>query len=289
VFDHTSLIRFVEQRFGVTEPNITPWRRAVAGDLTSAFDFKTPNSAVTQLPSTVAYQPPDNQRHPDYKPAPPAEQSMPMQEPGTRPARALPYELHAHAQVDRGALVLTFRNTGAAAAVFHVRSGAASAGGPWSYTVGPLDTLTDRFVLDVSGLDVSGGSGYDFSVYGPNGFFRAFKGNIAANPAAEFEVSTEYDRIRSRNGVVTTGIALNLSNAGATACEVTILHGYTRQTERATVSANGTERRHWLLETTSGWYDVLVTVEADLHFQRHLAGHVETGLDSETDPAIGKA
>ena len=42
VFDHTSLIRFVEQRFGVAEPNITPWRRAVAGDLTSVFDFKTP-------------------------------------------------------------------------------------------------------------------------------------------------------------------------------------------------------------------------------------------------------
>ena len=39
VFDHTSLIRFVESRFAVTEPNITKWRRAVTGDLTSAFDF----------------------------------------------------------------------------------------------------------------------------------------------------------------------------------------------------------------------------------------------------------
>ena len=38
-FDHTSLIRFVEARFGVVEPNITPWRRAVFGDLTSCFDF----------------------------------------------------------------------------------------------------------------------------------------------------------------------------------------------------------------------------------------------------------
>jgi hypothetical protein len=32
-----------------------------------------------------------------------------------------------------------------------------------------------------------------------------------------------------------------------------------------------------------------VTVEADLHFQRHVAGHVETGSDSMTDPAIGTA
>src|SRR5579863_10308859 len=43
VFDHTSLIRFVEQRFGPLEPNITPWRRAVTGDLTSAFNFRNPN------------------------------------------------------------------------------------------------------------------------------------------------------------------------------------------------------------------------------------------------------
>ena len=35
VFDHTSPIRFIEQRFGVTEPNITPWRRTVCGD----YDF----------------------------------------------------------------------------------------------------------------------------------------------------------------------------------------------------------------------------------------------------------
>ncbi|HEY9028219.1 MAG TPA: phospholipase C, phosphocholine-specific, partial [Burkholderiaceae bacterium] len=34
VFDHTSVIRFLEKRFGVIEPNISPWRRAVCGDLT---------------------------------------------------------------------------------------------------------------------------------------------------------------------------------------------------------------------------------------------------------------
>jgi len=43
VFDHSSVIRFLEQCFGVQEPNISPYRRAVCGDLTSAFNFKTPN------------------------------------------------------------------------------------------------------------------------------------------------------------------------------------------------------------------------------------------------------
>ncbi|HET7015973.1 MAG TPA: phospholipase C, phosphocholine-specific [Streptosporangiaceae bacterium] len=39
VFDHSSLIRFIEARFGVHEPNISPWRRRTCGDLTTAFRF----------------------------------------------------------------------------------------------------------------------------------------------------------------------------------------------------------------------------------------------------------
>jgi phospholipase C len=39
VFDHGSLIRFIEARFGVFEPNISAWRRQTCGDLTSAFRF----------------------------------------------------------------------------------------------------------------------------------------------------------------------------------------------------------------------------------------------------------
>jgi phospholipase C len=39
VLDHTSLIRFIESRFGVREPNISAWRRRTCGDFTSAFRF----------------------------------------------------------------------------------------------------------------------------------------------------------------------------------------------------------------------------------------------------------
>ena len=42
VFDHTSLIRFIEARFRVREPNISDWRRQMCGDLTSAFRFSNP-------------------------------------------------------------------------------------------------------------------------------------------------------------------------------------------------------------------------------------------------------
>jgi phospholipase C len=57
-FDHTSLIRLLETRFGVTEPNISAWRRQTVGDLTSAFQFSQPrpfpagNQALS-VPSTT--------------------------------------------------------------------------------------------------------------------------------------------------------------------------------------------------------------------------------------------
>jgi phospholipase C len=280
VFDHTSLIRFVEQRFGVHEPNITPWRRAVAGDLTSVFDFKTPHATVTQLPSTVAYRPPDREKHPDYKPAPPAEQRMPVQEAGTRSARALPYELLVGARVDRAkrAVELSFRNTGKAAAVFQVRSGDGKSG-PWSYTVGPAAELKDSFAANESD--------YSFSVYGPNGFFRACSGDIAEN-AVHVEVDAIYTVTRSGDGMAGPGIILQLRNADAGPREITIHDGYTRKTETLTIAGGATEEKAYPLDASFGWYDLLVSVDGDAHFLRHVAGHVETGRDSVTDPAMGK-
>jgi phospholipase C len=50
-FDHTSLLRFLETRFGPEVPNLSAWRRSVTGDLTSAFNFARPNATVPLLPS----------------------------------------------------------------------------------------------------------------------------------------------------------------------------------------------------------------------------------------------
>jgi phospholipase C len=49
-FDHTSLLRFIETRFGVEVPNLTSWRRSVTGDLTTAFNFARPDQSVPSLP-----------------------------------------------------------------------------------------------------------------------------------------------------------------------------------------------------------------------------------------------
>ena len=130
VFDHTSVIRFIEQRFGVHESNISPWRRAVAGDLTTVFNFANPNHGPVSLPSTAGFLPPAAELAGGNVSDFPVSLAtsivgLPGQEKGVRPARALPYELHAHATVDAStsSVVPTFHNTGRATAVFHVRSG----------------------------------------------------------------------------------------------------------------------------------------------------------------------
>jgi phospholipase C len=48
VFDHTSQLRFLETLFGVTVPNLSAWRRATTGDLTSALPHL--NEAVIRVP-----------------------------------------------------------------------------------------------------------------------------------------------------------------------------------------------------------------------------------------------
>jgi phospholipase C len=275
VFDHTSLIRFIERRFGVVEPNITQWRRTVTGDLTSAFNFASPNDAIVALPNTASYEPPNQNRYPDYVPTPPTNQALPEQEPGTRPARPLPYELHVHGEVrsSHGGIQLSFRNTGKAGAAFQVRSGDGQTG-PWTYTVAAGDETSDSFATN-------GATSYDLSVFGPNGFLRTFAGGLAAD-SANLAINATYDE-------GSDGIALVIRNQGSGAVKVSIFDAYSGKTHTHVVHSHDTATYVSQLQKSFGWYDFTVRVASDARFQRQLAGHVETGRPSVSDPAIGAA
>jgi phospholipase C len=54
LFDHTSVLRFLETRFGAEVPNLSAWRRATVGDLTSALNLKAPDHSMPNLPSPVS-------------------------------------------------------------------------------------------------------------------------------------------------------------------------------------------------------------------------------------------
>jgi len=282
VFDHTSLIRFLEARFAhrrpdLIESNITPWRRAVAGDLTTAFDFKTPNhSRRLVLPPTDAFKPEDLVRHPDEAPVPPDHEMLPRQERGVRPARALPYTLHAHGRVrktDRS-FRIDFRNPGLAAAVFQVRSGDA-AEPPRTYTVEPKKHLTD-------GWDIpdGGAAGYDLSVYGPNGFYRGFKGSASEGSLPTLDVRASYTEGDH-------GIALEISNRTSELARVRVLNAYTSKTRTVVLGPGDTRETSWPLASVSGWYDLTLTVEGQAGLEYRFAGHLENGEDGLSDPIMG--
>ncbi|HTT76813.1 MAG TPA: phospholipase domain-containing protein [Candidatus Binataceae bacterium] len=278
VFDHTSVIQFIEKRFGVYEKNISPWRRAVAGDLTSCFNFVNPNETQPVLPNTNGDLPPVDELA-GVSPATftPALSDViigiPAQEKGIRPARALPYELDAQASVNAldGTVELTFLNSGSATVAFVVRSG-----NPMDlvrqYTVEPGKTLSDTWNVT---------STYNLSVYGPNGFVRYFNGSIASG-AAYLDVSSTYysdDEIAA--------IKLSITNAGGGQAEVSVLDAYTGNVSTRLLRVQQVFEDELLLYRFYGWYDLIITVTGDSAFQYGLAGHVETGQDSFSDPALG--
>jgi phospholipase C len=278
VFDHTSVIQFIEKRFGVFEKNISPWRRAVTGDLTSVFNFVNPNDAPAKLPSTDGDLPPvaelGGANVTTFQPTLSSViVGVPAQEKGIRPARALPYELHVHASVDasNSTVTLQFFNTGSKAAVFHVRSG--NAADPVRYyTVEPDKTLAGTWNVS---------SSYGLSVYGPNGFVRYFNGSIGST-AAVLDVRSSYGG-KNDGG----SIQWKITNVTAKQAHVSVLNAYTGDLNTQLLQAKETFEDEAPLSKFYGWYDLIVTVEGDTTFQYRLAGHVETGKESFSDPAMG--
>jgi phospholipase C len=272
VFDHTSLIRFLEARFAhddgdLIESNITPWRRAVTGDLTRAFDFTSPNrNRRLHLPDTTDFEPRHLVRHHDDVPEPPQDQKMPVQEKGVRHARAIPYTLHADSHIAEGTLRIRFANTGGATAYFNARS-TREGEGPRGYTVEPGKSLVDAWAAS---------SKFDVSVHGPNGFFRRFKGGRTAN----LDIRASYDERDYE-------IELTVRNRGTGRASVTLRERYTGRDKTIALKPGGLRIERWPLAKGHGWYDVTVSVAEDEWFAYQYVGHVEDGEDSITDPIMG--
>lgn len=268
VFDHTSVIRFLETRFGVMEPNISPWRREVCGDLTTAFDFSAPNAPFTgTLPSTRETAARAASLPGRSTPATPGVPRVPVQAVGARPSRALPYDLGVEEDREGGALGLTFRNDGRAGAVFHVYNRLRLDQAPRRYTVGAGRAL--RGVWEPGA--------YDLWVLGPNGFHRHFIGDAASG---ELSLSVSHDAGGGQ-------LVLAVANSGAAAGQIEVAGVYGTGTAwRANVAPGSSVRRQWPV-ADHGWYDLTLTCDGANGYLRRLAGRLETGADSISDPAMG--
>ncbi len=279
VFDHTSVLQFLEARFGVAQPYISAWRRAVCGDLTSAFDF---TGRPDRTPVHFAVPQPIESAHRPYQV--PAHQSMPVQEPGTRRARALPYAFTVQSRIDAhdASLWLDFDNTGHAGAAFHVYDRLDPSKAPRRYTVSAMDKIADVW------RSAASQGAYHLAVYGPNGFLCEFAGDAKraidgqhANP----EVHIDYDALQER-------ILFEVVNSGSVACMMRATNAYDRSTgtpRRYTLQPGDSVRDHWDLAASHGWYDLAFIAgapggEAADQVTRRFAGHVETGKPSQSDP-----
>jgi phospholipase C len=286
VFDQTATIRFIEKRFGVQCANIGPWRRAVVGDLTSCFNFATPNDDpfLSSLPETADRDAASRQLTKTTTPPVAPVPVLPVQAQGTKPSRALPYELAVTSSIAPNTATLggtkvqlSFVNSGTQAAVFHVYDRLNLTAIPRRYTVESGKQLVDTWAPAASGS-------YDLWVIAPNGFHRHYTGNakrVAAAAQPNPDIVVGYDRAGQQltltllnNGPVAASFTLSANAYAGTAPSTIAVAAHAKTVVTVPIAASGY------------WYDFSVKVAGQSDYSRRFAGRMETGADSISDPAM---
>jgi len=272
VFDHTSVIRFLEARFGVAEPNISAWRRAVCGDLLSCFDFTGAAAGPPErLPDTTALAARAAALPGKSLPVLPdqATQPVPMQARGRRRSRALPYQLTTAFDTDARQRTVRLRlQARGAAAVLHVYDLHALQAIPRRYTVADGKPLAAEWGIHDAGR-------YDLWLLGPNGFHRRQQGRVDVRPVQA--------ALQARGDA----LMLALRNPDTQQVTVRLRPGAYAgvMPDKSLRLAPDTETVvSWSLQESAGWYDLWL--EQDGARQR-LAGRWETGRDGWSDPELG--
>ncbi|HUQ67495.1 MAG TPA: phospholipase C, phosphocholine-specific [Flavitalea sp.] len=300
VFDHTSSLQFLEHflshKFNkkIEEPNISSWRRTVCGDLTSTFrryngeeikkpEFLERNEFIEAIHKAQFRNPPSNFRKLTKEDLLNLRSNLPEQEKGIRNANALPYELNAD-----GRLTADKKTFSISLHAGNKIYGSRSAGSPfnvytpgkyrdeivkaWSYAVKAGDTLKPEWKLS----DFENGN-YHLRVYGPNGFYREFQGNVN-DP--EIIITCNADR---------GSLQIKVKNNSHQPVELRITdnsYGVAAFVIRA--SPEKTVTSYVDISKSYGWYDVSVQNNGNETYIQTFAGRIENGQPGKTDPAMGK-
>ncbi|SHM70243.1 phospholipase C [Cyclobacterium lianum] len=319
VCDITSTIMFMEKLLShktgkrLHEDNISSWRRNICGDLTSV--FRPYNGEEIPLPESVDMEEhvksiynaafkdlPDNFKVLDQNEIQQANRNpmdspwIPKQETGTRPSSALAYELYVDGEVDtaKGTFALTFnasdRKFGkkALGAPFLVyapgtfrdsKTGQLITMRSWSFALKPGDQLLYQWPLEAFRDEH-----YHLLVYGPNGFFREFRGN---NKTSGLKTKSVY---KSEDFVSGKGYFLiELENQDRKPVSVRVQDNAYGQGSKSLILPAG-DRKSVRIATASshGWYDFsLLQTENDAFLKRY-AGRLEFGRHSRSDPHMGR-
>ncbi|HEY0176011.1 MAG TPA: phospholipase C, phosphocholine-specific [Pedobacter sp.] len=320
VFDHTSSLMFLENLLSkktgkkIRSKQISDWRRAVCGDLSSVFrpyngekqekpealkretvvtgiqNAKNKPAQTTPAALTKEEIAAANASHAFAGSSP---DIMPMQEKGTRKACALPYQLMAEANLnqDKTAIALTFESgktgfgqlfepAGSAFTVSSLLPYAGIEGKTWNYAVRAGDQISHELELNKFQE-----SSYDLHLRAPNGFFRNFRGS---KDDPELKVSCVYERSGLLKEKLSGNLIIQLENFGQTPLDTEIKGEIYGAGVLKKIRLNALEKQELLidLKKSSGWYDLMVSA-GNKDYLRHYAGHTETGMESISDPYMG--
>jgi phospholipase C len=321
VFDITSTLQFLEKfltkKTGkeIKESNISDWRRVVSGDLTSVFrpyngeKIKLPvflkrdpfvkeiyNAKFKKLPSDFSAL--TDAEINDIKNNSFSSSLLPKQERGTRDSCSLPYQLYADGKLNanKNAFEITF----AAKSEFF---GKRSAGAPFNVYAPGKYQLNERQIVDeVKNWNYAVRAGselknkwplknfennlYHLRVYGPNGFFREFRGNTN-DP--DILVEFEYERMKKSQDKLSGNIIISIKNLSEKSHTIYIEdQAYQQGIHTISLNKNDTATETLNLKKSFGWYDFTIKAKGFNLFETRYAGRVETGNHSKSDPFMGR-
>jgi phospholipase C len=202
----------------------------------------------------------------------------------------LPYELNVSGTLNekRDRIVLRFE-------AGKEQFGQRAAGSPFIvYARKTPDTLEVRDYAVAAGThledswpiaDFENGA-YHLCVYGPNGFFREFRGTTSS---PRLEVRIQPVRPNATDSSPGSDVQVQVINHDANPVDVEIVkRSYGKATHRQEVAPQKTVAPVVEAEQSFGWYDFVIRVADDKLFQQTFAGRIETGKWSFSDPLIGR-
>ncbi|WP_312397916.1 phosphocholine-specific phospholipase C [Chryseobacterium sp.] len=270
VSDHTSVLQFLEKfiqkkyKKDIKIDNISDWRRAICGDLTSAFNSssvkipqmnylnqkeyaKTINSAKNKpVPQLKWYAENELNDH-----------LLEIQERGLKPSNSLPY--HYEVNLENGNIKMSNLAEVGVPLLIYDRTQFNSDNYHFSYALYSKKELSHA----------TNPGKYDYEVLGPNGFYRNFKGENTP------ELKISFKEIPSKNEV-----ELTFKKFGKNTTELTIEDFYLKTQKK--ISLNKSEEKITInLDKMKGWYDLKLISGTHIWY---FAGRIESGKPTVSDP-----
>ncbi|MGH6859003.1 MAG: phosphocholine-specific phospholipase C [Phyllobacterium sp.] len=312
VFDHTSVLRFLdtwliarEKQPKDTPPfaNISSWRQAVAGDLTSAFDFNRTKTGpmdglADAIQPSIIYD--DAKKGtawlaPAYRPTvadvnadPAAKLPVAAKQDQTR-CDILPVKYDFQVLggfISKGGverLNFTFRNAGELGAAFTVLAYDRTDGG-WFYSVEGVKPgaaaleVSDSWDLNAQLAWGRAAGDYSYAIHGPNGYLAEFRGS-SKEPTQRLLADIVEVKSLSEGKTIEFVFGKWPSANG----RLRVVNAYTGYEAVVDSGAKSID-----LTTQDGWYDIaFVDAVNSSRYLRRYAGHLENGRIGRSDPAIG--